>query len=253
MFEALRSALREAGGIEGTVPSASFVGASPVGMFRVRRKVSVKEVVRDILEAVLSDDPVIGLNGIRLKRPKQIQILMTEMRKWEFTPDFPVDAAVVGISVDVSVRSIELVRDDESGFPALLITTASSVKPDVMLICELESPVEDTEAVDKQRAAQQLFDKHAVPQKYRGEIQKAVGAAWGRKIAQTCIASEIPIRGQAISIGEAESVATMIVQDLVHQQVVGAGLFFWMYLGYWLVKIITALIQLDNAAAGKQR
>lgn len=240
MLQELVSGMSDAAGIEGSVLSASAVG-----LFRIRRKVSIKAAVRDILESVLSDDSIIGVNGIRLHRPKRIQILMTDMRKWEFTPAFPVDAAVIGISVDVSVKSIELIRDEESGFPAVLITTASSVKPDVMLICELESaePEVVSDVESKRLEARLLFDKHQVPAKHRQSIETAVTAAWSRNIAQSCIASEIPKQGCVVGIDQAEDVATMIVQDLIHKQVVTAGLFFWVQLGYWLVKIIAALIQ----------
>ncbi len=252
MFEALRSGLREAGGAVNSASSASFVGVSPVGMFRVRRKATISATVREILDAVLSDDPVIGLNGIKLHRPKQIQILMSDLRKWEFTPDFPIDAGLLGVQIDVSVRSIELVRDDETWHPAILITTASSMKPDVMIVCDVDEVIDnaDTAVAKVARDTSRLIERHKVPEKHKAAITEAVGVAWGRGIAQRCMSSELPDGGHAIGIEEAESVATMIVRDLVHQKVVGAGLFFWMQLGYWLVKIIAALIQSDRSSRG---
>jgi hypothetical protein len=244
MFDALRSGLREAGGIDKAVSSASVV--QPVGMFRVRRKTTVSEVVRDVMNSILSSEPKIGLNGITVHRPKQIQILMTDLRKWEFTPDFPVDAALLGLSVDVSLKSIELIRDEESGHPAILITTASSVKPDVMIVCELEE-VQATPDEHLKKRVSSLAVEHAVPKRYLPEVERVVGVAWGRGIAQKCMTQAFPIRGQSVSLDEAEAVARMIVKDLVKEQVVGAGLFFWMQLGYWLVKIIAALIQSNDA------
>ena len=249
MFDAIRSGLREAGGAVDSASSASFAGVTPVGMFRVRRKATISATVREVLDAVLTDEPVIGLNGIKLHRPKQIQILMSDLRKWEFTPDFPVDAGVLGVQIDVSIRSIEIVRDEETKHPALLITTASSMKPDVMIVCDVDEVVDpsDTAAARVSRNTARFIDMHNVPQKHRATITEAVGVAWGRGIAQRCMAAELPEVG-AVGIDEAEAVAEMIVKDLVHQKVVGAGLFFWMQLGYWLVRIIAALIQADRAA-----
>lgn len=227
-----QSTVRTVGGV--TIASAE------TGMFTVRRKMEVSAKVEDILAAILTGSGPIVIDGIKIGRPKSIQITMTEFKRWEFSPAFPVSVSVMGIDVSVDVGSIELIQDGQNG-PALLVTTASSVKPDLLIgfTLKVDRP-EILERVPDESEVATEFERHKVPAKHRAKIRDAVGAAWGPK-------QIAPIRMAAVQgrmdLEGAEKLARVIVQELVDQKVVSAGLFFWMQLGYWMVKIIAALIQ----------
>jgi hypothetical protein len=219
--------------------------AEVTGMFRVRREVTVSQFVRNIIAAVLSDSPQIEVNQIIIHRPQSIAIQMTGFREWTMTPDMPVSVSALGTHVSFDVSSVKLVTDQETGCPALLITTASRLKPDVMLLFDVghEEVTKDESPSSSELSSQ--FMIHDVPEKYRGKIADAVACAWGPK-------QIAPIRMSAsqgpLTIDGAERLATLIVQDLVDQRIVSVGFFFWLQLGYWMVKIITALIQARRGA-----
>lgn len=240
MFYELRSAFREAGCVEKSV--------SPVGLFIVRRTMSVSDVVKSAMTAVLTDNPVIESNGIKIHRPHAISILMTDMRKWDFTPAFPVSAQLLGMDVSVDVKSIELVKDSESGNPAVLFTTTSSLRPDVMLICETGNSKPDTkpDSADNVRLAEteRLLALRAVPQKYHAAVRQSIVTAWATGTAQSCIVRGLQVGSDGITIEESEAVAEMIVNDMIaKKQIAGVGWFFWFQLGYWLIRIIAELIR----------
>lgn len=227
-----QSTVRTVGGV--TIASAES------GMFTVRRKIEVSAKVEEILAAILMGSGQIVIDGIKIGRPKSIQVTMTEFKRWVFSPAFPVSVSVMGIDVSTDIGSIELIQDGQNG-PALLVTTASSVKPDLLIgfTLKVDRP-EILERVPDESEVATEFERHKVPAKHRAKIREAVGAAWGPK-------QIAPIRMAAVqgsmNLEGAEKLARVIVQELVDQKVVSAGLFFWMQLGYWMIKIIAALIQ----------
>lgn len=229
---------------QGTVQTIDgvTVASAGTGMFVVRRKIEVNAKVEDVLSAILTGSGPIEIDGIKIGRPKSIQITMTEFKRWEFTPAFPVSVAVMGIDVSADIGSIELIQDGANG-PALLVTTASSVKPDLLIgfTIKVDKPEVTGSAPDASEVDRE-FERYKVPAKHRAKIHEAVGAAWGPK-------QIAPIRMSAVQ-GDvsADEVAKSIVQDLIDQQVVSCGLFFWMQLGYWMIKIISALIQARRGA-----
>jgi hypothetical protein len=208
-------------------------------MFTVRRTIEVSSKVEAILASILSGSGPVEIDGIKIGRPKELQIKMTEFKKWEFSPPFPVSVAVVGIDLSVDVGSIELMQGEDG--PSLLVTTASSVKPDLLISIKVKSDRPNVpDAAPDDAELNDQFQRNQVPEKHRRKIREAVGAAWGPK-------QIAPIRISAVQgrmdLEGAEKLARVIVQELVDQKVVSAGFFFWMQLGYWLVKIIAALIQ----------
>ena len=248
MRDAIIEALREAGATERSVPASSYKGAEPVGMFRVRRNVTIGEMLRKIMDAVLGTDKVIDVDGIRVRRPREIAIRMIEMRRWEFTPNFPVDATLLGMDVSVDLSSVELVRDDETGHPAILLTTASSMKPDVMLVCDVgEKPSEDQTIPEvRRKAVERLIQQMDVPQKYQLDVHRSVGVAYTSGIAQRAMASSgIPATGP-VKMEDSDRVAKQIVVALKEDGVVQGGILFWFQLGYWLVRIISLLIRSER-------
>jgi hypothetical protein len=230
-----------------TVSSAfgQAMTAEVSGMFRVRREVTVSQFVRNVIAAVLSDSPQIEINGIIIHRPQSIAIQMTGFREWTMTPDMPISVSALGTHVSFDVSSVKLVTDEETGCPALLVTTASRLKPDVMLLFDVghEEVTNDDSPSSSELYTQ--FMIHDVPEKHQSRIADAVACAWGPK-------QIAPVRMSAsqgpLTIDGAERLARLIVQDLIDQKVVSAGFFFWMQLGYWMVRIIAALIQSRRGA-----
>jgi len=244
--------------------SANWQGSEirPVGMFRVRKQVTVSQLVRNILSAVQGDADSIQVDGtdITVHRPKQIAVTITGLRKYEFQPDFPVDVSLMGISVSVNIRSVEIVTDEETGQPAVLVTTAGALKPDLMIVCDLDARKPETpERADDDEASLRdvvtmLCNQHLVPEKYRDRVIGAIGVAYGpRRIAHRVLVAQGagPIEG-GVSGAEAETVARSIVEGLVQERVVNCGMLFWFQLGYWLVKIITELLRYQNSRSRRQ-
>ncbi len=85
----IAAAFFEAAETERVVPPVSS-GVGPVGMFRVRKAITVSELVRNLLAAVQSESSVINIVGtdIVVHRPETISVKITKLRKYEFTPDF---------------------------------------------------------------------------------------------------------------------------------------------------------------------
>lgn len=233
-----------------------------VGMFRVRKPITVTALVKNLLAAIQGPDRSIKVDGtdITIHRPETITMTISGLRKFEFSPDFPVDVSIMRMNVSVDIRSCEVVTDEETGQPAVLVTTAGKLKPDLMIVCDLESqaPKEpdqsQTDEASLQETVAMLCNQHLVPQKYRGEVLKAVGAAYGpKRIAQRVMVAcgagpgDVGVSGQ-----QAETVAKAIVQDLQRERVVGTGLLFWFQLGYWLVKIFTELLRYQNSRSKRR-
>ena len=192
-----------------------------VGMFRIRRSITVSEFTREILAAVLSDQPQIVIAGLIIHRPGSIAIQMNGFRDWRMTPPMPISVTALGTNISFDVSEVQLVEDEETGQPALLVTTASRLKPDVMLLFDVghEEVTKDESPSSSELSSQ--FMIHDVPEKYRGKIADAVACAWGPK-------QIAPIRMSAsqgpLTIDGAERLAKLIVQDLVDQRIVSAGL-----------------------------
>jgi len=171
------------------------------------------------------------------------------MRRWEFTPNFPVDATLLGMDVSVDISSVELVRDDETGHPAILLTTASSLKPDVLLVCDVGAdpgPEEQTIPEVRRTTVERFIRQIAVPPKYREDVQRSVGVAYTSGIAQRAMASGgIPATGP-VKMADSDRVAKQIVVALKEDGVVQGGILFWFQLGYWLIRIISLLIRSER-------
>jgi hypothetical protein len=210
------------------------------GAFKVRRSVTVSQFVRNIIAAVLADSPQIEVNGIIIHRPQSISIQVAGFREWTMTPDMPISVSALGTQISFDVSSVKLVTDDETGCPALLIATASRLKPDVIIVFDIGHEEVTNDESPSASELQTQFMIHDVPEKHQARIADAVACAWGPK-------QIAPVRMSAsqgpLTVDGAERLAKLIVQDLVDQKVVSAGFFFWMQLGYWMVKIIAALIQ----------
>lgn len=228
-----------------------------VGMFRVRKPITVSAVVRNLLAAIQGPDRSIQVAGtdITIHRPETITLTISGLRKFEFSPDFPVDVSVMRMNVSVNIRSIEIVTDEETGQPGVLVTTAGKLKPDLMIVCDLGSgepngprPADNDEP-GLQETAEMLCNQHLVPEKYRDSVLQAVRVAYGpRRIAQRVIVACGAGPGDVAFTGErAETVAKAIVRDLQRERVVGTGILFWYQLGYWLVKILVELLRYQNS------
>lgn len=225
-------------------------GMQVVGLFRVRKTLAVSQTVQDIVTAVLRGDKDIRINGIRIVVPVS--------RRHEFTPALPVFVAVLGTELNVSVSSVELTKDPESEQPALLITTESSLKPDVLLVLSvLPEQEHDTEPVAPSfpvsSITERLLIERKVPARHHHGIRIGTSHAWSEGIV-AAKAAQLPKTGM-LDTQQLERVARAVVEQLVEDKVVSAGLFFWLNLGYYLIKIIAALIDAQhsqsNQAAGE--
>lgn len=237
---------------ERTVPSAS-AAVGPVGLFRVRKQITVSALVSNLLAAVQGDGGSISIAGtdIVVHRPEVITVKITKLRKFEFSPDFPVDVDVMRLGVSVDIRSIEIVTDEESGHPAVLVTTASSLKPDLMIVCDIETEKPsgpDESELCRDEVVSALFNQHLVPAKHQAAIRNAVRVAFGpRAIAQrTIVACGNGPGSPAFDASMADGLAKSIVVSLVQEKVVSTGLLFWFQLGYWLVRIIAELLKMQH-------
>lgn len=226
-------------------------GPGPVGMFRIRKPITVSALVRNLLAAVQGDGSVINVVGtdIVVHRPEVITVKITGLRKYEFTPDFPVDVAVMRLGVSVNIRSIEIVTDDETGHPAVLVTTASSLKPDLIIVCDLEqTPVNPDNRVFKPGSNEVLMicNQQLVPRKHQEAILDAVDVAYGPKaiaLRHVVACSNGPGR-TGFDVDTADQLARAIVEDLIKEKVVSAGFLFWWQLGYWMVRIFAELLKI---------
>jgi hypothetical protein len=156
------------------------------------------------------------------------------------TPALPISVKMLGTKVAFDVASIELVRDEDTGGPGVLVTTSSSIKPNVFIVFDVGQPPQPADSksdVPLDDEVKRLFKHYGLPAQHREDAIVAVREAWGPR--------RIAVRRMIASQGNADSkvVAKQIVQDLVNERVVSMGLFFWFRLGYWLVKIISALIE----------
>jgi hypothetical protein len=226
-------------------PDPNMFSTLPVvGMFRVRRTLEVSDKVQQIVEAVLRGDKDIRLDGIR--------IVVPTTRKHVFEPALPVFVAALGTEIDVSIKSVELVRDQQTDQPALLITTASSLKPDLVVVLSVlpekeQNPAPITDWLDD--STDRLLLSEQVPSKHHKEVRKAARYAWHNGITATTVRKRLPKTGRFSNRNEIEAVAKEIVQQLADQHVVSMGLFFWMRLGYWLLKIVMLLIESEQQRA----
>lgn len=239
---AIRDGLAECVTYERQAPTM-FSTIPVVGMFRVRRTVEISQKMQQIVAAVLSGQNEIRIDGIR--------IVVPTVRKHTFETPLPVYVTVAGIELDVSVRSVELVVED--GQPAVLVTTDSSLKPDLVVVLsvleqqdtENRFPVDD--ATDRA-----LFDLE-VPRQYHETAKKAMRHAWQYGIAQGVMSSMLPKTGGVPSKKQMEPAAKEIVRILGEAQVVQMGWFFWARLGYWLVKIVMMLMEANQVQNAKSR
>jgi hypothetical protein len=212
-----------------------------VGMFRVRRTVEISPKMQQIVAAVLSGQNDIRIDGIR--------IVVPTVRKYTFESPLPVYVTVAGIELDVSVRSVELVVED--GQPAILVTTDSSLKPDLVVVLSvLEEHTPDDRFPVDDATDRALFDLE-VPKQYHETAKKAMRHAWQYGIAQGVMGSMIPKAPKLSNPPELEPAAKEIVRMLVQVQVVQMGWFFWARLGYWLVKILIMLMQANQVQEAK--
>lgn len=236
MIPVITSGLKE---VACTERQPSYTGVFGAGMFTVRRKVEVKATVADLLASIMSGVGPVEFEGIKIGRPEVIQITMRGFKRWEFSPNFPVSVSVMGADISVDISSMELIQDNG---PALLVTTASNLKPDLLIgfTLAVNKPEVPVGNVPDKAEIDQVCSRLNVPVRYRQDAIKSVAYAWGpNQIAQTRM---MAVQGPMDEDG-VDRLAKVIVQELVDQRVVSAGLFFWMQLGYWLVKIISALIQ----------
>jgi hypothetical protein len=240
---AIRDGLAECVTSERQAPTM-FSTIPVVGMFRVRRTVEISPKMQQIVAAVLSGQNDIRLDGIR--------IVVPTVRKYTFETPLPVFVTVAGIELDVSVRSVELVVED--GQPAILVTTESSLKPDLVVVLSVLEPV-PAPGPDKFRV-DDLTDKllfgFSVPSKHHEPIKKATRHAWQTGLARKTMGDMLPKTGQFADPENVKKTAEQIAKNLGEQQVVQMGVFFWFRVGYWLVKILMALIELqrkDDAVA----
>lgn len=239
---AVRSGLAECVTSERQAPTM-FSTIPVVGMFRVRRTVEISPKMQQIVAAVLSGENDIRLDGIR--------IVVPTVKKYSFETPLPVFVTVAGIELDVSVRSVELVVED--GQPAILVTTDSSLKPDlvvVLSVLEEQTPSERFRVDDATDRA--LFDLE-VPKQYHETAKKAMRHAWQYGIAQGVMGSMLPKTGGVLSKKQMEPAAKEIVRILGEAQVVQMGFLFWFRLGYWLVKIVMMLMEANQAQEAKSR
>lgn len=235
---AVRSGLAECVTSERQAPTM-FSTIPVVGMFRVRRTVEISPKLQQIVAAVLSGQNDIRLDGIR--------IVVPTVRKYTFENSLPVYVTVAGIELDVSVRSVELVVED--GQPAILVTTESSLKPDLVVVLsvleeQLPAPGPDEFRVDD--LTDKLLFGFSVPSKHHEPIKKATRHAWQTGMARKTMSNMLPKTGEFADPENVRKTAEQIVKNLGEQQVVQMGVFFWFRVGYWLVKILMALIELQR-------
>ena len=239
---AIRDGLAEC--ITSERPAPTMFSTIPVvGMFRVRRTVEISPKLQQVVAAVLSGQNDIRLDGIR--------IVVPTVKKYTFENPLPVFVTVAGIELDVSVRSVELVVED--GQPAVLVTTDSSLKPDlvvVLSVLEEQTPEERFRVDDATDRA--LFDLE-VPKQYHETAKKAMRHAWHYGIAQDVMGSWLPKTGGVASPKQMELAAKEIVLQLGQAQVVRMGWFFWARLGYWLVKIVMMLMEANQVQEARAR
>ncbi len=235
---AIRDGLAECVTSERQAPTM-FSTIPVVGMFRVRRTVEISPKMQQIVAALLSGQNDIRLDGIRIVFPT--------VKRYTFENPLPVYVTVAGIELDVSVRSVELVVED--GQPAILVTTESSLKPDlvvVLSVLEEQTPDERFRVDDATDRA--LFDLE-VPKQYHETAKKAMRHAWQHGIAQGVMGSMLPKTGGAASQKDLALAAKEIVLQLGQAQVVHMGFLFWFRLGYWLVKIVMMLMEANQVQA----
>jgi len=209
-----------------------------VGLFRVRRELDVSPQVQKIAESVLDGDKDIRIGGIRIVIPVS--------RQYVFATPLPVFVAAVGTEFNVSISKLELIRDEQTSQPAILVTTASSIKPDlVVVLAVLPENKPDTEpsGFDISLITTKLLQTNRVPAQHTAAIIKATQHAWRTGMATQTASRMLPKTGKKASQHQLEAAAREIVKQLVDQQVVTMGLFFWMRLGYWLLTIIMLLLE----------
>lgn len=241
MLGVFGDALREAAASERVAPSQAYGG----GLFRVTRRVTISEFARRILSAVMADTGDVEIEGIIIHRPGSIQITMDGFRSWKMVPAMPVSVKMLGTSMSFDIASVELVRDEDTGGPGVLVTTSSSIKPNVLIVFDVaqSNPSVPSSGVPSSDEIQKLLKRHGVPSQHKQVAATAVKEAFGPR--------RIAVNRMAASQGNADSkvIAKQIVQDLVEQRVVSMGFLFWFRLGYWLVKIIAALIESRRGTA----
>lgn len=241
LLHELQSGLAECVASERAAPTM-FSSVPVTGMFKIRRTVGVSQEVQQIVMSILRGDKEIRLNGIR--------IVVPTTRRHVFDPPLPVYVEALGTELNVSVASVELVEQDEQ--PALLITTESVLKPNLLVVLAVlpdeqqkpdgRFPVDD--ATDRA-----LFDLE-VPKQHHTTAKRAMRHAWQHGIAQG-VMSTLPKWGGVSEQRQIEEAARAIVRQLVEQKVVSAGFLFWMRLGYWLVKIVMALLEAHQVQEAK--
>jgi len=176
-------------------------------------------------------------------------------RRYDFSPALPVFVAALGTEINVSVASLELVEDEATGQPAVLVTTESSLRPDlvVVLSCLPEpAPAPSLEEFRVDDLTDKLLYGLSVPSKHHEQIKKATRHAWTTGVARKTIGDMLPRTGEFAAPENVEKTAEQIVKYLAEHQVVQMGMFFWFRVGYWLVKVLVALIELqrnDDAVA----
>jgi hypothetical protein len=231
----MRDGLAECVQSERTAPN--IFSASPVvGMFRVRRTVEISEKLQQVVQAILDGQNDIRLDGIR--------IVVPTTRRHVFEPALPVFVTMMGTELNVSVASLELIED--SGQPAILVTTESSLKPDLVLVLSVLPNVAPEDREQKLRIADmtdRLLLDLQVPKQHHEQTREATRHAWVHGIAQDVAGTMLPKTGRFASPPQLKAAAREIVQQLADQQVIQMGWFFWARLGYWLVKIVMALLE----------
>jgi hypothetical protein len=240
LLHELQSGLAECVASERTAPTM-FSSVPVTGMFKIRRTVAVSSELQEIVLSVLRGDKEIRLHGIR--------IVVPTTRRHVFDPPLPVYVEALGTELNVSVASVELVEQDEQ--PALLITTESVLKPNLLVVLAVlpDEPKPDEQFPVDDVTDRALFDLE-VPKQHHTTAKRAMRHAWRHGIAQG-VMSTLPKWAGVSDRRDVEVAAKAIVQQLVEQKVVSAGFLFWMRLGYWLVKIVMALLEAQQIQEAK--
>jgi len=197
-----------------------FSSVPVTALFRIRRTVEISPKLQEIVAAVLQGDRELRVDGIR--------IVIPTTRRYDFSPALPVFVSALGTEINVSVASLELVEDEATGQPAVLVTTESSLRPDlvVVLSCLPEpAPAPSLEEFRVDDLTDKLLYGLSVPSKHHEQIKKATRHAWTTGVARKTIGDMLPRTGEFAAPENVEKTAEQIVKYLAEHQVVQMGMF----------------------------
>jgi hypothetical protein len=224
------------------LPPTMFSNMPVAGMFRVRRSFEISQRFQQVVEAILRGDHSIRIDGVRIVVPTS--------RQHVFEPCLPVFVSIAGLEVDVSIKTISLVRDHETSQPAILVQTDSALRPDLVLVLSVlpdkePRPENDPRDIVDWLSSRQdmLFSTLKVPSQHQEAIRKSTRYAWQNGITASVMRNAYPKPVGRSSRQDLERIGRDIVKQLTDAGVVSAGWFFWARLGYWLLKIIVMLLE----------